>query len=237
MKTLYKNWLTEGLMDVEYKQYILLDYFRSVEKDFQEIKLYPGISDLLSHYENLIKLKENKDLLADSMPKQLTGLDWEKLKAEYRSPIISDEVMKVIEELLEFALPRFKKHLHEGKDIYEFIEEQLSMEPVGITPLNKDFGYMFLANATEKETLVYEYQLSIFQNTAENYRGIHTRYLTTYSNGLTTTYSHIKNELIRSRREMPNPATFVVSTTLSCPLQETLLPITKRMLMRKLSEF
>ncbi len=42
MSTLPKNWLTEGLIDFEYKKYILLSYTQQVKGSFKERKLYDG---------------------------------------------------------------------------------------------------------------------------------------------------------------------------------------------------
>ena len=48
-------------------------------------------------------------------------------------------------------------------------------------------------------------------------------------------YQNIKSELIRNRTELPNPAVYAVETDLSFPMEETLLPIAKRSLVRYIS--
>ena len=49
------------------------------------------------------------------------------------------------------------------------------------------------------------------------------------------TYEHIKSELIRNRSELPNPAVYSIETGLSFPVDETLLPIAKRSLVKYIS--
>ncbi len=46
------------------------------------------------------------------------------------------------------------------------------------------------------------------------------------------TYEQMKIDIIRSCRALPNPAVYKVEFPLSVPFNETLLPVTKRVLMR-----
>jgi hypothetical protein len=50
------------------------------------------------------------------------------------------------------------------------------------------------------------------------------------------TCENIKAELIRNRSLLPNPAVYNIETSLQVPLQETLLPVAKRRLIRYISE-
>jgi hypothetical protein len=69
MEKLKENWLTEGLVDFEYKRYILLSYLKHVRESFSKTELYPFLSDLVAHYSNLKTLRENKSLMSESFPK------------------------------------------------------------------------------------------------------------------------------------------------------------------------
>jgi hypothetical protein len=232
MKELNKNWLTEGLMDFEYKKYLLLAYLQDVKENFNEKKLYPHLSDLLFHYKNLLSVKENKKLLRENFPKQISKADFEKLELIYDELINDDKVMQDIEEILMYSLPKLKEHLIEGKDIYDFVEDQLTISSVGVSPLYPDEGYLLIYKPGKSETRVYEYQLTIFQNADEKYRGVHTHFLETISKSVFGTFESIKIDLIRKYKKMPNPATYLVDSRLDYPFQETLLPIAKRLLVK-----
>jgi hypothetical protein len=52
---------------------------------------------------------------------------------------------------------------------------------------------------------------------------------------MSNTYENIKRELIRNRSELPNPAVYAVETDLGFPVDETLLPIAKRSLVKYIS--
>ncbi len=56
-----------------------------------------------------------------------------------------------------------------------------------------------------------------------------------WQRSIATTYEHIKSELIRNRNELPNPAVYSIETGLNFPVDETLLPIAKRSLVKYIS--
>jgi hypothetical protein len=55
MERLKDGWLTEGLIDFEYKKYQLMAYFKHVKESFNRVELYPFLSDLVFHYRNLFR--------------------------------------------------------------------------------------------------------------------------------------------------------------------------------------
>lgn len=236
MRALSNNWITEGLIDYEYKKYVLLAYFQEVKKHFNQSKLYPYLSDLIFHYQNLMVLKDNKELMKNAFPERLTQPDFEKLKMVYEKVVQDDDMMAQIEEIISFSIPEFKKHLAEGKDLYEFFEANMSICPVGLSSLYVDEGYLFVSNSDNKVTRIYEYQISIFQSTQEKYRGVYTRYLESQRRGMANTYENMKAELVKRNKQKPNPATYLIESKLEIPLDESLLPIAKRLLVKHISK-
>src|SRR5258708_24226140 len=103
MEGLKGNWLTEGLIDFEYKKYLLLAYLKKVKDCFQRVELYPYMSDLVFHYSNLITLRENKLLFGESLPKVISAEHLKKLEISYRKMIEAHTVMREIESILEYA--------------------------------------------------------------------------------------------------------------------------------------
>ena len=83
MKTLDKNWITENRIDFEYKKYILLAYLQEVNSQFEKQKLYPALSDLIFHYQNLIKIRDNKNNLFESFPERMVQTNMEQFKIIY----------------------------------------------------------------------------------------------------------------------------------------------------------
>jgi hypothetical protein len=232
MKKLDQHWLTQGLIDFEYKKYMLMSYFQEVSKSFGRVRLYPALSDLVFHYQNLITVKENKQLMYENFPKEISKADFKKLTLVYKELIMDDKIMTELEDILSFAIPEFKKYLEEGKDIYQYIEQNMEISPIGITPLRNEEGYVFLLQPDARDTNVYEYQVSIFESAKERYRGIHMKHVESMRKSLGATYETLKIDLIRRYTKLPNPATYLIESRVRCPVEETLLPVAKRLLMK-----
>lgn len=232
MKRLSETWFAEGRIDFELKKYVLLAYLQEVNKYFNENKLYPQLGDIIFHYNNIVAFRENKKYLQEHFPKKLTGVQIEKLQLLYEQMIEDDELMQELEEIIQYAARRIKNTINNGTEIYEFVEEKLNIAPVGLIPLDIQEGYFFLSSGHTKYTRVYQYRLSIFEKHDEKYRSIKTIFIDDRQRSITSTYEHIKSELIRHRRELPNPAVYSIETELSFPVEETLLPIAKRRLVR-----
>ena len=235
MKTLDANWLTNGLIDFEYKKYTLLAYLQAIKQEFDALRLYPFLSDLFFHYQNLQQIKENKRLMYEQFPQRISQADFKKLEILYHKIVQDDETMRELAEIVQYALPRFDTALSTGKEIYEAIESQVEIAPVGLTPIYYDEGYLFLDEFMITDTKIYQYQISVFESAHERFRGLNIRYLDSFRKGIGQTYENAKISLIKRFQNLPNPATFVIISKVACPLDESLLPIAKRILIRYLS--
>jgi hypothetical protein len=235
MKSLSDTWFAEGYIDFELKKYVLLAYLQEVNKYFDENKLYPQLSDIIFHYNNLAAFRENKKFLQEHFPKKLSGLQMEKLQVLYEQMIQDDELMQELENIITYSEGKMKHTIHNGTEIYEFVEEKISITPVGIIPLDIREGYFFLSAGNEKSTHIYYYRLSFFEKHDEKYRSMKTSYIDMRQRNMAHTYEHIKAELIRHRAELPNPAVYLIETELSFPVDETLLPVAKRSLVKYIS--
>ncbi|MBN8673306.1 MAG: hypothetical protein J0L56_04170 [Chitinophagales bacterium] len=232
MKSLSETWFAEGRIDFELKKYTLLAYLQEVNKYFNENKLYPQLADIVFHYNNIVAFRENKKYLQDHFPKKLTGIQLEKLQVLYEQMIEDDELMAELEDIIHYSAGKIKSTIHNGTEIYEFVEEKISINPVGIIPLDTQEGYFFLSSGSISSTKVYYYRLSIFEKHDEKYRSIKTSFIDHWVRSISSTYEHIKSELIRHRKDLPNPAVYSIETELSFPVDETLLPVAKRSLVK-----
>lgn len=236
MERLSKDWLTQGLIDFEYKKYVLLAYLQTVKKSFDRIELYPFLSDLVFHYRNLLAVKENKALIRESFPKEISLEEFRKLELSYREMVEDDSVMSELESIIEFSIPHIKDSLREGSVIYEYVESQCEISPVGVTPLYANEGYLFVTQPPEKETNVYRYQISIFEHSNEQLRSLNTQFVESVDKNPGNTYEHIKLSLLKRYKDMPNPAAFLVLSRMKFPFYETLMPVAKRLFVKHLSK-
>src|ERR1700741_4423438 len=121
MKSLGANWFIEGAIDFEHKKYILLDYLQEINRHFDRSRLYPNLTDLIFHYNNLLDFKTNKSVLQQAFPHRLTKTDMEEVKLTYEKIIQDDLSMKEIEGIIGYALSKMDPAIQTGKEIYDFV--------------------------------------------------------------------------------------------------------------------
>ena len=236
MDSLHKDWLTRDLVDFEYKKYLLLAYMQNVKKKFTERELYPFMSDLVFHYNNLLSLQKNKQLIYENFPKEVTRADFEKLKINYRQIIQDSELMNTIESIVNFAVPHFQERVEEGAELYENIAHQIIIEPIGISPLYKNEGYLLIFASQKASVHIYHYKITVFHQADEAYRSLQTSMLEVTEWSLANSFEQIKKKLVAGNKDLPNPATYLATSKLAYPLEPTLLPITKRLLVQHIAK-
>jgi hypothetical protein len=234
MNPLSENWITEKTLDFEYKKYLLLAWLQSVESNFRTIRLYPALSELISHYRNASLLSQNKSDLSSQFPRKITGIEKHGLQMEFEELMHDDESMIAIERLLNFSIPKFEEWMKEGRAIYEFLESGIELSPVGIVPLRTCEGYLLLCQNVG-DTRVYSYEMTIYDNADSGWRSLRTTYISSWKRTFTNTFESIKAELIRTIHVLPNPAVFVAISERELPMEPTFLPIAKRMLLKEIS--
>ena len=235
MKQLSQTWFAEGFIDFELKKYTLLAYLQQINTYFNENKLYPQLSDLIFHYNNIVAFRENKKYLEEHFPKKLSGIQIEKLQVLYEQMIADDDLMQELEAIINYSAGEMKTTISNGTEIYEFVEDNLTITPIGIIPIDIQEGYFFLSSGNTRSTHGYQYRLSFFEKHDEKFRSIKTSYVEMMYRSMVNTYESLKSELIKNRSELPNPAVYSIETGLSFPVEETLLPIAKRSFVKYIS--
>jgi len=236
MEKLSKDWLTQGLIDFEYKKYLLLAYLATVKNSFNKVELYPFMADLVFHYRNLMAVKENKALIKESFPKEISLEELKKLELTYRQLVEDDAVMSELESIIEFSIPQIKNSLQEGSVIYEYVEANCEISPVGVTPIYAKEGYLFVTQPPEKETVIYRYQMSIFGDSQEQLRSLNTQFVESVEKNLNNTYERLKLDLIKRYKDLPNPAAYLILSKMKFPFTETLMPVAKRLFVKHISK-
>lgn len=234
MRTLSNDWITEGLIDVEYKSYILLAYLAEVKARFNEQKLYPSLADLVRHYQNILTVKTGREQMKQAFPKTLDAADWEQWKLEYREKVEDNDFLEIMDEIIEYSIPRMRHHLDEGKDLYQYVENHIQISPVGLASLSNLKGYFFLCAPPKTEAKVYEYSLTQVHLPDGNYRALHVTHLDDVRLSYSNTFENLKIDLVRRYKADSTPATYLVESEVLVPFEESLLPVAKRRLVEHL---
>ena len=229
MTTLPTDWLTQHRIDAEYKQYVVLAYLQAVNGRFADSRLCPDLPDLQRHYEATLRFRRGKGTLTDAFPKRVAGISGPPPRIDYKSELPDDALLSEVDEIIDFALPRFNATLTEGRQRWADLAATLTLEPVGLLPLRPDEGYLFVHYTTSADLLIYQYRLTLYDEQAPGGRLIRWQIRERTRLGLGTSFERLKLDLIR-RHDLPNPAAFRLESQRVMPEQETLLPLAQQLL-------
>lgn len=221
--------------DFETKQYKVLAALKKVSEDFQHNRIYPHLGHLASLHEMLTDLSKRLKDLRDKFPKRIKKIDFLNQEIEHEVIFVSGSDVSEIEELIDWALPLIKEKIEVGKTIYQFVNDEIKLEEVGIVPSYTDEGYFFVPDNEESRLLLFQYEVSIFQSSKDNYRSLKTALMKALGKGsIHFSPNSLKLDLIHENRKLPNPATYSFVTDLEFPFRETIFPVVKRKLLKQL---
>lgn len=225
MKTLDKYWFTSKPIDLEQKQYILLDFLQSVREDFTLDVLYPWLSEVQKQHADLAAFNHEKQELHEKF-KKIKKFDFEKYSVEYEydnSWITRD--FQEVSNIVEFSMPKLYQWLLKGTNMFDTISNQMKWNVVGLIPAYKDEGY-FILHVNDKDIFIYRFKIKKIILEDENFFGITTDLVDSLKSPLKN-YEDMKHSLMKKFTDLPCPYTISIQSR-SYPLTDTLLPIIKR---------
>lgn len=232
MKRIDVDMLIQAVRDSEKSRYEILAELKRIDNNFYHNRLYPDLNDIISSLTTMISFNERLKHMTELVPKNVKGVDPEHLVIEFQESQDSD-LMKGVHELIEWALPRMKRTVDEGKTIYDFVEENFDVDVVGILPQYVDEGYFVLPDHSRSSWYVLSYEVTLFHENNSHYRSLRTSHVEVlYDQLVDSPPSVVKSKLREFKPELPNPVVFRFDTDLDFDFYHTMLPVAQRLLMR-----
>jgi len=219
--------------DIETNQYRILGGLRKVCTDFTKKKIYPSLATLIELKQSIDKIKDERNNLNEKFPKHIKGFDINAQKIIYESAADVNHNNNIEEffNLIDWALPYIEEAIDEGIILFDFVDKNISLDQVGVMPMYKDEGYFMVTDNTAFELQVHRYESTLFSSGNENYRSLKTEFVKSERQVIIRrSPESIKHELIKDRKDLPNPATFIFDSDLDFPFTETIFPVVKRKL-------
>ncbi len=220
--------------DFERTQYEILGALQSVRKEFAQNKIYPFLSELVGLHATLVNIQRETEDMRKTLPNRIKSIDWENKEVVYEQAELADGEAALVEELIDWAVPHIRETIEEGTTIYEFVEENMSVETVGLIPSYVEEGYLFIPEHSADRMHVIRYAVSLFTGPDQRYRSLKTTSVDSLPvDSVRSTPEQVKLDLIESG-DLPNPATYFFDTDLDFPFEDTIFPIAKRKLLHRL---
>lgn len=233
MDALTCSFFTDFNIDPEVKRLKFQHAVGEVRKSFRKNALFPYLPQLIQLRSELNSFLEAFTAFGDSQPKTLTEIDLLRKELRYE-PVNTGGPLNETAAFMRTALNDIVALIEEGSVLFDFVEEQLRLQAVGVVPSYVMEGYFLVPDTEEEISHIFRYEISLFTSAEDRYRSLKTAQIRTLEKEeKLKPYNTVKLELIRDHAELPNPAMFAIETSLEIPFAETLLPVSKRMLLRK----
>lgn len=204
-----------SVTDLEQSRYYLLGKMKICQQNFNETKVFPEFQNLITLYETINSILENRHGIfqKEYTDKLDSGHDIEKQKQ------INNEIEMQF-RLMEWALPYLSDLLEQGKYIYDFVDENINIESIGINSKHNSDGYMIIPDNKEKVFRIFRYNRSL-------HKMLKTREVDNYSwNVIIIPREFLRNYLLLN--DILNQIIYLLDTELSFPYNETISPIARR---------
>jgi hypothetical protein len=218
--------------DEEAARYRILAGLQDAHQAFARTRVYPHLGDLIRLRRALTAFLEGVDQFRDARPGRVTGVDWE-AGTLLRDPEDEDPPL-LAEGLARWALPLLTDVLDEGRTVFEFVDEHAALAAVGLLPPYQREGYLLVADG-EGGLLALRYAVSVLTDESGRYRSLRTTPVAADLPPLAPPLAW-KAALTAAFPDLPAPATFRLDTDVPFPVEETVLPVAKRKLLRLVAD-
>jgi len=229
------NWLFHENLDFESKKYKLLAYVQRTETAFDSKKLYPFLNDVKLQKENLRQIKNSKSSLSKAMPKTLSSIDVLNMTLDYQSGLTQRSEMDYLDEILRFSIPRLDRLYSIGNERRLELQNELDFFSIGIEPIYKREGYVFIRNKNQNKTNIFSFGINLIE-VQDQLVQVKFSYITSEDLTILNTYDKMKYNLVKNDWQMPNPPVYVIETKVELPVYETCLPLIKYTLTERIKK-
>lgn len=237
MKKLTIDSFISAADDFEKSQYTLLGALKDYSSLLHKNKVYPALSDLIEIEEILGGIVKEREQLEKVFPTLVNNRIFMNNGAEKEEIAVTPGNVDQVYEFINWAYPKIQEAVNEGKALYSFVKENLLIEELGIVPLYKNEGYFFITNHNENTFNIYRFEIPFFSDESIECPTMKIELVKSYEkyDVVSGSDDELKSNIRKESYELPNLATFNLECELDFPFEETILPIAKRILAKKLA--
>ena len=206
------DWILKGTIDSELKEYILLDYFQKLNKNLEQMKIYPMFTELTLHLANVKSIVQyGKIIYTDKELKEIDGeYVFEDLKTE-DLPNLTVKERAELEKILEYSLERLEDYFDVIKSMWTLVYDAIEVVSIyNEKNLESKKGYFFIK--PNDKLRICEYNIKTIKGT----------------NRITFTEkkeSELFPHIVSKENEIP---VFHIHCDKEASFNETILPLIKR---------
>ena len=228
------DWIFQEPIDFEHKQYVLLDFLQKMDKQLQNLKLYPNFQQISLHLASVNLITEKGQYL--TLTRALKDPDDEILISDLLAnslPLFTKEEILEIYKVCLFSNDRIKDFFNQAKALWDVANDSISIEPIQ-NPKNIEpkEGLFFIKD--NGLTHLYEFTIKPIKKGVIETKCVIKKVCVCEEDNFEEKLLEVKRPLIKNINDPnihKNLIVFKVHHTEQFPFKETLLPISKRKVM------
>jgi hypothetical protein len=228
------DWVFQEPIDFEHKQYVLLDFLQKMDKQLQNLKLYPNFQQISLHLASINLITEKGQFL--TLNRKLKDPDDEILISDLMAnnlPLFTkDEIMEIYKVCL-FSNDRIKDFFNQAKALWDVANDSISIEAIQ-NPKNVEPKQGLFYIKDNGLTHLYEFIIKPIKKDVVETKCTIKKVCTCQEDNFEEKLLEVKRPLIKNINEPnihKNLIVFKIHHTEQFPFKETLLPIAKRKVM------
>ena len=222
------DWIFQGILDSEQKQYVLLNYFQKLNEYLEDMKVYPMFIELSLHLGNIQTLITRNQILYTD--KKFKSPDDEIVLSDLKVkdiPVLSEEEFDEYKKILKYSQPKLLDYFNIAKSIWAIVYESITVTvKKNKKNINNKSGFFYYR--VENNVMVWKYTTRKVKNTKNQTRTTLKEIYNGPINDLTIQEIITKFSKTYEKNEEKTYPLFEVNCLQIFPLEETLIPIFKR---------
>lgn len=201
--------------DIEKSRYLIMNKLKYCEKELNQSRLYPTFQMLIDVHQQIIDVLGKHSRIFNREYTENLGNDDEE---DNKKPV-NEELEKSF-ELMNWAIDYISKTLETGRIIFDFVNESINIESIGITSFHNSEGYFIIPDNKERVLRFIKYEKIL-------YRILKTKEVGNIQNSIILIPKEsLKNMIIAD--DILNQVIYYLETELTFPFNETIMPVAKR---------
>jgi hypothetical protein len=207
------------------KQYEALAFVQYLETCLQQRIFVPPYLELTLQETVIGQFLHESHHVQYQRGRTLEGINWQDKDLVYS--FTGNRELAPVEKIAAFLLKRIRPFKQRFETLREEVRQHIAIERVGISPFYCNEGWLLLGRDNNID--VYAFKDAVILD-ARGSKTIETTYYTSYQRSAINTPEHIKLDLVKQHRQLPNPATYFVNYVSTYPLETTYLPLVREKL-------
>ena len=195
MKNLSPVWFLESPVDVEHKNYILLDFLQSVSSEIKNKKIYSPVKRIFNLVKELNYFLKYNSILSADFP--LSQEDKEILDSYYQGSF-SEEETSEINQIVKTSLSILYRYADLGMNLWKNVESRIKIFNLEIPETYKDSGITIFRNMSTNEVFSYWWKKTEMRFEGETKKGIVLKKVPILNNYYSMSYEFIVHETLDS---------------------------------------